>query len=321
MPVNISLQDINNARERIKKLVHETPLEYSKHYSDLTGAEVSLKLENLQITGSFKIRGALNVMLALNPEEREKGVITASAGNHGQGIAYASKSLNIPATVIVPTNTPQAKIDAIQEYRVLLRVAGRFYDEAEKIAINHAKVEEKHYISPYNHPDVITGQGTIGLEILDQDPEIDAVLIPVGGGGLFSGVSIAIKEQKPGVKCYGVQSEASPVFHESLKQGKIVDIHLEDSIAEGLHGGIEKGSITFDYVKKYCEEILLVNEQEIKDAMVEFNQQHNMVCEGAGAVGLAAIKRYNEFFKGKKIVIVVTGANLDVKEMKDLLFR
>ncbi|MHA1727376.1 MAG: threonine ammonia-lyase [Promethearchaeota archaeon] len=320
----INLGHIITARHKIRNITRKTPLEYSKYYSSKINADVWLKLENLQITGSFKLRGAINSLLSLSRKERSQSVICASAGNHAQGIGYSSQKLGISATVVVPKNTPQTKIESIRSYGVKLIIHGEIYDDAELYAHKLEKKEKMTYISAYNNPRIIAGQGTIGLEILEENSEIEILLIPVGGGGLFSGISIAAKTINPEIKCYGVQSEASPVMSESLKQGKIVkigDINLKHSIAEGLHGGIEKGSITFPYLQEFCEDILLVNEKEIKHAIIEFLTHHHQICEGASAVGLAALYRYKKLFKNHKIGVVITGANLDFAELKKLIFE
>ncbi len=258
-------------------------------------------------------------MLLLDDEQKKKGVISASAGNHAQAIAFASKELDIPATIIVPKNTPKTKINVIKTYGVKLKVKGNIYDDAEAFAIQKAQETNLHYLSPYNHPDVIAGQGTVGFECLEQNPELEVLLIPLSGGSLFSGVAIAVKKINPSIICYGIQTEACPVMFESLKQGCIVDVPMKHSIAEGLHGGVEKGSITFPYIQKYCENVLLVSEKEIKDTIVELIQRHHIICEGAGAVGLAALKRYRMLFKEKKVGIIISGGNLDLTDLKSFL--
>ncbi len=315
----VKITDIIKAKKLITPFVRKTPLEYSRYYSRSIGAFVYLKLENLQLTGAYKLRGALNSIFSLTEEERANGVVTASSGNHAQGIGYAAKELNVPATILVPQNTPNTKIEAIRSYGVDLRIEGEIYDVSEKRAREIEKQEHKKFISPYNDPVVIAGAGTVGLEIIDQNPEIDTIIVPMGGGGLFSGVAIAAKAINPNIKLYGVQSEASAPMHFSLKEGKIVDVPLHDSIAEGLHGSIEEGSITFPYVQEYCKDVLLVSELEIKEAIISFLKHHHQIYEGAAAVGLAALLKYPELFKGHTIGVIISGGNLDFTELKNLL--
>lgn len=320
----IKLFNIRDAYDRIKKYVRKTPLEYSPYYSKIISGKVYLKLENLQLTGSFKIRGALNKMLQLNKKQKKEGIIAVSAGNHAQGVAYGAKMLGVPAIIVVPENTPKTKIDAIMEYggdQIDLKVKGKIYDDAEIYARQLEKELNRVLISPYNDPDIIAGQGTIGIELFEEIKEYDAIITPLSGGGLLSGIAIVAKVLNLNVKIYGVQSEACPVMVESLKQGKIVDIPMEESIAEGLHGGVEKDSITFEYIQKLMDEVLLVSEEEIKESIVEFLEHHHKLCEGAGAVGLAAIKRYKEKFTGKKIAIIISGANFDLEDLKKILCK
>ncbi|MHA1803611.1 MAG: threonine ammonia-lyase [Promethearchaeota archaeon] len=316
---DLKLIDIIKARNRIQSYIRETPLEFSKYYSKICGGNVFLKLENLQVTNSFKIRGGLNAMLTLTDEEKEKGVVVASSGNHAQGIGFASQLLNVPTTIIVPENTPRTKIEAIRSYGVDLRIQGSIYDDAERIAREIERKEKKKFISAYNDFIVLAGQGTIGIEILNQNPDLEILLAPVGGGGLLSGMSFTVKQINPEIQVYGVQSEASSPMHASFKEGKIVDIPMRESIAEGLHGSIEKNSITFPYILKYCADILLVSEQEIKDAIITFLKYHHQICEGAGAVGLAALKRYSSLFKGKNIGVIISGGNLDFSDLLKMI--
>lgn len=315
----ISLQDIKDARETIGKLVKKTPLIHSKFLSNFCSGEVYLKLENLQVTNSFKIRGALNRMLRLNAEERKCGVITASAGNHAQAVAIGAEMLNLPAKIIVPKSTPKIKINKIKKHNIELILYGDIYDEAEQKAIELAKEEGLTYISPYNDKFVIAGQGTIGLEILEDLPSADTVIVPVGGGGLISGISIAVKSIKPSTLVIGVQSEASPVMYASLKAGRIVDVEMRESIADGLFGGIEKGSITFEIVQKYVDWLLLVKEETIRKAIYLLWNKEKQVVEGSGATAIASIIENKSLFTGKTVVAVITGGNIDEKLFINIL--
>ena len=315
----MNLKQIKAAQKRTEQIIKKIHLEYSPFFSKLVNGDVYLKLENLQLTGSFKIRGALNKILKLKPKEKKKGVLTVSAGNHGQGIGYGAKLLGIKAIVIVPKNTPKIKIKAIEQYGIDLKILGKDYDEAEAEARELERKTGMVYISPYNDADVIAGQGTIGLEILKENPNIDTILVPVGGGGLISGIAIAVKSINPKIKVIGAQSAASPVMYESLKAGKITGMKVKPSVAEGLHGGIEKESITFDLVKNYVDSMLLVSEAEIKNAIRLFFKSHHQIAEGAGVVGLAALLRYKKQFKVHKIAVVISGGNLDKKLLKKIL--
>lgn len=315
----INLQDIKNARKTIGKLVKRTPLIHSQFLSDFCGGRVYLKLENLQITSCFKIRGALNRVLHLSTEEMKRGVITASTGSHGLALAVCAEKINIPAKIMVPKNTPRVKIDEIKKRNVDLVIYGDIADEAEQKAIDLAKEEGLTYVSPYNDKFVIAGQGTIGLEILEDIPNVDVVIVPVGGGGLISGISIAMKSIKPSVEVIGVQSEASPVMYESLKAGRIVDVEMRGSIADGLFGGIEKGSITFGIVQKYVDDLVLVKEKAIRKAIYLIWKEEKQVAEGSGAAAITPIIESRGLFTGKTIAAVISGGNIDDKLFKNIL--
>ena len=315
----LSLEDLRIARKLIGNLVKRTPLIYSQYFSRLCNGEVYLKLENRQITNSFKIRGALNKMLNLSPKQRKRGVVTASAGNHAQAVAMAAEKLRIPARIVVPRNTPKIKIEKIRQYNVELQVVGEIYDEAEQTAIELAEKEGLIYISPYNDRFVIAGQGTIGLEILEDLGFLNTIVVPVGGGGLISGIALAVKSLKPEIEIVGVQSIASPVMYESMKAGKIISMEVEESIADGLHGGIESQSITFDIVQEYVDEILLVEEKTIKKAIYLLAEKENQIVEGAGATPIALLLEQGEKFKGKRVVAILSGGNIEEEQLSTIL--
>ena len=315
----LSLEDLRIASKLIGNLVERTPLIYSQYFSRLCNGEVYLKLENRQITNSFKIRGALNKMLNLSPKQRKRGVVTASAGNHAQAVAIAAEKLRIPARIVVPRNTPKIKIERIQQYNVELQVVGEIYDEAEQTAIELAEKEGLIYISPYNDRFVIAGQGTIGLEILEDLGFLNTIVVPVGGGGLISGIALAVKSLKPEIEIVGVQSIASPVMYESMKAGKIISMEVEESIADGLHGGIESQSITFDIVQEYVDEILLVEEKTIKKAIYLLAEKENQIVEGAGATPIALLLEQGEKFKGKRVVAILSGGNIEEEQLSTIL--
>lgn len=311
----IDVADIKKAYQIIKQHIKKTPLKHSNFFSQLCRGNVFLKLENQQITNSFKIRGALNKMLHLSQEDKMKGVVTASAGNHAQAVGIGAEKLDLRAIILVPKSTSEKKIEKIKTCDVELIIHGNDYKEAEEEAIYLAKINDMTYISPYNDKLVIAGQGTIGLEILDDLPKVDVILVPVGGGGLISGISVVVNKN-PDIKLIGVQSEASPVMFESLKAGKIVDIEKKDSIADGISGGVEKGSVTFELCQKYVDEIILVKENTIKEAIKLFWENEKEISEGAGAVGLAAILENKERFKNKKTAVIISGGNID-----DIIFQ
>ena len=317
MPV-ISLRDIQDARKAIASFVKCTPLVRSHFLSNLCNGDVLLKLENLQVTNSFKPRGAFNRLLHLSTEER-RGIITASAGNHGQAVAYAAQKLKFPARIVVPKTTPKIKIDGIKKYDADLVLFGETYDEAEQKAKELALKDGCAYISPYDDELIIAGHGTIGLEIIEALPNVDAVIVPVGGGGLVSGISIAIKSIKPNVQVIGVQSEASPVMYESLKAGRIVEARKTETIAEGLSGGIEKDAITFKIAQEYVDEVLLVREETIRRAVYLLWTREKQVTEGSGAAAIAPIMENKSKFAGKTVVAVITGGNIDTKLFQSIL--
>ena len=311
--VRIDINHIKDTRENIKPFIKKTILKYSDFLSSLCQGTIYLKLENTQLSHSFKVRGAFNKILHLTPEENQKGIITCSSGNHGLATAIAAKELGIAAKIVVPETTPRKKVDKIKKYNVDLVLYGD-YDEAEQKALEIAHKEGKTYVSGYNDPDIIAGHGTIGLEILEEFPEVEKVLVPVGGGGLISGIAIAIKSKNRAIEVIGAQSEASPVMYESLKAGRILkseEVKIQDSIADGLSGGIEEGSITFAIVQKNVNKVILVKEESIKEAIRLLWEKDSQVVEGAGAVGPAVVIENKEQFKNKKTVIIISGGNIN----------
>jgi threonine dehydratase len=312
----MELKDFFAARRRITNLIRATPLAPSPFLSDLCKGEIHLKLENQQLTGSFKARGALNKLLQISEDEKAKGVIAASSGNHAQGVGYAANMLGINATIVVPANTPKVKIDAIKRYGVELIVHGDEYMDAERLARRMEREEGRPFVSAYNDPVVIVGQGTVGLEMAEAEPDLDTVLVPVGGGGLISGVGSALKSVDSDIEVIGVQSVASPVMCESIRQGRIVDMELEESVAEGLHGGIEEGSVTFEMCREHVDDFILVKEETILRAIGLLLTEDRQVVEGAGAVGVAAIMENKERFRGRRVGVVISGGNLDTELMR-----
>ncbi len=311
--MTVSLKDIQNAQLAIKPYAKHTPLQKSQSLSELTGASVFLKLENQQVTNSFKVRGAINRLLQLTPEQKKQGVITASAGNHGQAVAFGAQKMVFSAKIVVPINTPKVKVDGIKRWGAELLLFGETFPEAEKKAKELSKVEGRVFVSPYNDPYVVAGQGTVGLEILEDLPSMDVVLVPVGGGGLIAGIATAIKNQNPNVQVIGVQSEVTPMMYESLNMGIIVPPHRHGSntIAEGIAGGIEEGSITFAITQKNVDKIELVKEESISKAVYLLCTREQQKVEGSGAAGIALLLEKPDAFKGLTVAVVISGGNID----------
>ncbi|MFP3190543.1 MAG: threonine ammonia-lyase [Thermoproteota archaeon] len=308
----ITYEDILRARKILKDVVHKTPLDYSTTFSKLTGCNVYLKLECLQKTGAFKVRGAYNKIFSLSDEQKLRGVVTASAGNHAQGVAYSSKILGIKCTVVMPVNASPAKVAATRSYGAEIVFHGNMYDNALEKALEIAEKENKVFIHAFDDEHVIAGQGTIGIEILEDLPDVDAVIMPVGGGGLASGIAIAIKSKKPNVKIIGVQTKAFPAIKETLEKNRIVEISNGFTIADGI--AVKKpGNITLEILRKYMDDIGLVDDEQIVKTMFLLMERSKLVIEPAGAVGLAyLLNEGNEKLKDKKVVVVLSGGNVDM---------
>jgi len=306
----ITLEDIKEAQRTLKNVVHRTALAYSSVLSEVTGGEIYLKMENLQKTGSFKIRGAYNKIAHLSEEERKRGVVAASAGNHAQGVALAAQIFGIPATIVMPKYAPLSKITKTRNLGAQVILEGNIFDEAYEAALRIQEKTGAVFVHPFNDPHVIAGQGTIGLEIMEDLPDVEVVVVPVGGGGLISGVSVAIKSMNPEVKVIGVQTENMPSMIASLRRGRAERVEGKPTLADGI--AVKKpGDLTFELVKKYVDEMVVVNEEEIADAILFLLEQAKVVAEGAGAVGVAAVLNKLDV-KGKKVAIVISGGNIDV---------
>jgi threonine dehydratase len=319
----VTLKSIQEARKAIAPFSELTPLNRSEFLSKFCDANVFLKLENLQVTNSFKIRGVTNKLLTLSDKEKAQGVVTASAGNHGKAVAFGAQKLGFSAKIVVPTNTPKVKVDGIRQYGVDLLLFGENYPEAEKKAKELSQQEGRLYISPYNDELIVAGHGTVGLEILEQLPDVESVIVPVGGGGLISGIGIAVKSEKPNVQLLGVQSEATPIMYESLKAGRIVPPHRHElnTIAEGLSGGIEKGSITFTIAQKYVDEVLLVKEETIRRAVYLIWKNEKQQVEGSGVAGVAMLLENKDYFVDQTVAIVLSGGNIDDSLFQKILLQ
>jgi threonine dehydratase len=314
----ITVKDVYAARKRLGTWVRRTPTEPSAFLSSLTGGEVLLKLENRQCTGSFKIRGASNKLALLPKKLRAGGVVAASSGNHAQGVGYVARQLGVKAMIVVPENTPYVKRAAIGALGAELIVHGEEYMDSERLAQALAREREIPFLSPYNDEELIAGQGTTGLEIVEDAPDLDYVLVPVSGGGLVSGIATVAKAATE-AKVIGVQAVNSPVMHESIKAGRIVDIPMKDTVAEGLHGGIEPGSVTFPICQRLVDDWIDVTEESIMGALRALLLKDHEVVEGSGAVGVAAIMDDPSRFKGKTVCVVISGGNVDVELLKRLL--
>ncbi len=298
----IKLQDIQAAAENIKDFIHKTPLIHSNSFSKMTGAEVFLKAENLQKTGSFKVRGAFNKMIKVKGK-----VIAASMGNHAQAVAFAAKTLGIQAKIVMPVTAPIVKEEATKGYGAEVVLYGENFHESLDYALSY---ENYVFIHPFDDDDIISGQGIIGIEIIEDLKDIDIVLVPVGGGGLISGISFAIKALSPGTRIIGVQTESASSAHDSFRQKKILDKPPLPTLADGIAIG-KVGDRTFELINQYVDDIVLVDEDSIAMAILLFLERKKLVVEGAGAVTLAALLKNREKFSGKRIVLVVSGGNAD----------
>ena len=311
--------DIVLAAHRIRGHVRETPLDYSHAFSDATGAEVWLKLENLQHAGSFKQRGAFNKLLTMSEEERRAGVVTASSGNHGAAVAYAMQALGITGVVFVPEHTSTSKLDLIRRCGAEVRFHGTDGLDTETFARNYAAENDMAYLSPYNDATVIAGQGTCGVEIVQQLAEVDAVFVAVGGGGLISGVAAFLKSAKPAVRIISCQPAASAVMTESVRAGQLLDLPSEPTLSDGTAGGIEPGSITFELCRDLVDDYVVVSEAEIAEAMRQFIDAQHQLLEGAAGVALAGLLAKQESVAGKKVVVIICGGNVSRDTLRTVI--
>ncbi len=303
---------IQEAADRLKKRVRHTELIHSHHFSEKLGVPILFKCENLQRTGSFKIRGALNFMTAQKREALANGVITASAGNHAQGVAFSADLLGVDAVVYMPESTPPQKVFATRDYGAEVVLTGRNFDEAYAAAVKAGKERGALFVHPFDDPLVMAGQGTIALEVLADLPDLSTILVPIGGGGLISGIAMAIKESRPHVRVIGVESAAAPSMHYSLRKGKILEAPLSVSLADGI--AVKKvGKNTFPIVREMVDEVVLVEEEEIAQAIVALLERTKLRVEGAGAVTLAALLNGRVKELAGKTVCLLSGGNIDVK--------
>lgn len=313
-------QWVIDAYTRIKPYIRETPLEYSAYLSNLCECEVYLKLENQQVTGSFKARGGLNKILALSEQERKKGVIAASTGNHAAAIGFALDISGTTGDIYMPENVSGIKIENLKQYKNVKTILfGNDSVDSEKEALKQAEKQGKVYVSPYNDQEIIGGQGTIAYEIARQLPDLDKVFVPVGGGGLISGIAGYLSKEKPEAEVISCQPVNSAVMYHSIKAGKILDMESQPTISDGTAGGIEQGSITFPICQKDVDEYHLVEENEIIEALGILLKHHQIVAEGAAGLSAASLIKNKSLYTGKKVVLVICGNKMSIELMKTVL--
>lgn len=311
-----NLKEIYAAQERLSSIIKKTPLIYSELYSNKSGNKVYLKPENLQRTGSFKIRGAYNKIASLSPEQRAKGLVTASAGNHAQGVAFSARSLDVQATIVMPVQTPFIKVESTKSYGAEVVLHGSSYDDAYEKAMEIAMEKDGNFIHPFDDFEVMYGQGTITLEIIEELPDVDAILIPIGGGGLISGMAMAAKAVNPSIRIIGVEPEGAPTMTHSLKNREVTSLEEVNTIAEGT--AVKKaGRNTFKVVQEYVDDIILISEDDLMNSFLTMMEKHKLVCEHSGVLSLAATEKLN--FYNKNIVSLISGGNTDVVTISSMI--
>jgi threonine dehydratase len=316
----VSLNDIVTAQEKMAGIVHKTPLDYSLTFSEYSDNDIYLKLENLQKTGSFKVRGSYNKMISLRKEELKNGVVAASAGNHAQGVAYASRMLGIPSTIIMPAGAPLSKVQATKEYGANVELKGAVFDEALAYALDLRDQSGAAFVHAFDDEAVIAGQGTVGLEIMEQISEVDAIVCPIGGGGLIAGLAAAVKEKNPSIQVYGVEAAACPSMAQSLLEMEPITVEASPTMADGI--AVKRpGQHTFPLVQRYVDDMLAVDETEIARTMLMLLERNKLLVEGSGAVSLAALLNQKLPIKNKKVVPVISGGNVDVSFISRIIER
>ena len=316
----MDLNQIISAREKMKGIVHQTPLDFSQTFTDMSHNEVYLKLENLQKTGSFKVRGSINKLTSLSKEELSKGVIAASAGNHAQGVAYSSKMLNIPCTIVMPKGAPLSKIQATKNYGAEIVLEGDVFDDALAHAMELSEKQGFTLVHTFDDDEIIAGQGTVGLEILEQLPDVEAIICPVGGGGLIAGIAVAVKEKNPNVAIYGVEASACPSMAQSLLEKKPITVPSSPTVADGI--AVKKPGIrNLEIVEKYVDDLVTVDELEMIRTMFLLLERNKLLVEGSGASSLAALLYKKLNIKGKKVVALLSGGNVDVNFISRIIER
>ena len=309
--MNLELNEIEKAAQRLEPIIHRTKIEMSKTFSDMTGGSVYLKYENQQKTGSFKIRGAANKITALVERGEVTSVVASSAGNHAQGVAYASHVNNIPATIVMPKSAPIAKVSATEGYGAKVVLHGDCYDDAYNKAVEIQEKEGATFLHPFDDYEVMAGQGTIGIEILEDLPTVDLIIVPAGGGGLLAGIAACVKQINPRVKIIGVQAEGAPAIAESFKTKSHFVSESVKTIADGIQVK-SPGEKTMELINKYADDVVLVSDAEISAAILLLLERTKQVVEPAGATTLAAVLNNKIDVKGKKAVCLLSGGNIDV---------
>ena len=312
----LDLKHFQEAKKRVDEVIIPTPLIYSEAFSKECKNQVYIKPENLQRTGAFKIRGAYNKIVKMDDESKSKGLIASSAGNHAQGVAYAASKLGVKATIVMPKHTPLIKVEATEAHGAEVVLAGEVYDEAYQKACDLQKEHGYTFVHPFNDEDVIEGQGTIALEILEELPEADIILVPIGGGGLISGIACAAKQIKPTIKIIGVEPEGAASALAAINEDQVVALKEANTIADGT-AVKEIGDMTFDYIKEYVDGIITVSDYELMDAFLLLVEKHKLVAENSGILSLAALKKLNE--KNKKVVSLISGGNIDVLTISSMI--
>jgi len=310
-------EKILEAEKRIRPYLRETPLEYSHVLTNMTGSEVYLKLENIQVTGSFKARGALNKILLLANSNAK--IVTASTGNHGLGVANALSVVKKEGTIYLPKSASVAKVEAIKMRGVPVEFYGESGEETENYARKLSETTGQIYVSPYNDEDVVAGQGTIGVELIRQLPAVDAVFISIGGGGLIAGIASYLKAVNPKIEVIGCLPENAPVMYECIKAGEIIEVPEKPTLSDGTAGGIEPGSITFSICQQCVDSYITVTEEEIISSMKLVIKHHHQIIEGSAGVAVAALIKEKERFKGKKVAILICGGNVSEAVLKSLI--
>jgi len=313
------VNEVLTAEKRIRPHIRETILDYSPYYSEHTGANLYFKLENLQHTGSFKVRGAMNKVLSLTPAERSRGIVTASTGNHGAATAFSLGKFNAKGIVFVPEDAATGKVQAIERLGAEVRHYGDDGAVTEAHARRFAKEHGMTYISPYNDPQVIGGQGTIAVELAEQLDQIDRVYVALGGGGLICGIAGCLKSVRPQVKVIGCSPVNSQVMIESVKAGEILDLPSLPTLSDGTAGGVEPDSITFELCRELVDDFETVTETQIRESLRRYLQVHHIMIEGSAAVALAGCLKQHERLADKNVVVVLCGANISLETLKEIL--